>query len=330
MIALRQTMTIVLDLIGFELAVDYAIGRLRVGMVGGTPGRDRPGRTETVPPIRLGLQIFSVALLIMTVIAGSLPARAQGKLDAEYLVTLAGIPIGKGRWVIDISEDRYTASANGATAGLLRLFAGGEGNSSSQGAMVGGVPVSAGFNASITANKSKEEFHITMEGGAVKDFSVEPPPPPSNERVPVTDAHRRGVNDPMTASLIRVPGNVKLLGPDACPRLVSVFDGRYRYDLQLAYKRIDQISADKGYAGPAVVCAVNFVPVAGHIPDKPAIKYIMKQRDMEIWLAPIAGTRVVVPFRVSIPTPFGVGIMQATEFVSVAHPRATAATAKVP
>jgi hypothetical protein len=75
---------------------------------------------------------------------------------------------------------------------------------------------------------------------------------------------------------------------------------------------------------------VNFVPVAGHIPDKPAIKYIMKQRDMEIWLAPIAGTRVVVPFRVSIPTPFGVGIMQATEFVSVAHPRATAATAKVP
>ena len=48
-----------------------------------------------------------------------------------------------------------------------------------------------------------------------------------------------------------------------------------------------------------------------------------------MWLAPIAGTRIVVPFRVSVPTPIGVGIMQATEFVSVSQPpHATGATAK--
>ena len=49
---------------------------------------------------------------------------------------------------------------------------------------------------------------------------------------------------------------------------------------------------------------------------------------MEVWLAPVAGTRVLVPFRVSIPTPIGVGVMQATQFVSVAQPRAAAAGPK--
>ena len=45
---------------------------------------------------------------------------------------------------------------------------------------------------------------------------------------------------------------------------------------------------------------------------------------MEVWLAPIAGTRVLVPFRVSIPTPIGLGVLQATQFVSVPQPRAAA------
>jgi hypothetical protein len=73
-----------------------------------------------------------------------------------------------------------------------------------------------------------------------------------------------------------------------------------------------------------VVCAVIFVPVAGYVPSRTAIKYLAKQRDMEAWLAPVGASRVLVPFRVSIPTPLGLGIMQATQFVSVEQPRAAA------
>ena len=68
---------------------------------------------------------------------------------------------------------------------------------------------------------------------------------------------------------------------------------------------MDKVKADKGYAGPVVVCAVYFSPVAGYIPSRAAIKYIAKLRDMEVWLAPIAGTRVLVPFRAQGPTPIG-------------------------
>jgi hypothetical protein len=77
-----------------------------------------------------------------------------------------------------------------------------------------------------------------------------------------------------------------------------------------------------------VVCAVYFTPVSGYVPHRASIKYLTSQRDMEVWLAPIGTTRVLVPFRISIPTPIGVGVMQATQFVAVSLPRAAAVGSK--
>jgi hypothetical protein len=282
-------------------------------------------RIDSVPSFRPDFQAALLAAALAVVFAGGEAAQAQGKLESSYVATLAGFPIGKGRWTIDITDDRFAATANGATAGLLRVFAGGEGNSAARGAMIGGAPSPTNFTASVIADKKTEEFRMTLEGGDVKEFSVIPALEPNPERVPLTDAHRRGVMDPMTASLIRVPGNADTMGPEACQRTLAVFDGRMRYDLQLSYKRVDQISTEKGYSGSSVVCAINFVPLAGHNPQRTAIKYLINLREMEMWLAPIAGTRIVVPFRVLVPTPVGVGILQATEFVSIAQPPRAAA-----
>jgi hypothetical protein len=270
-----------------------------------------------------------LVLSLAAVLASGGAVQAQGKLDAHYTVSLAGLPIGTGHWVINITEDQFTATASGATAGLLRVFASGEGKSASQGTVIAGTPVSTNFSASITADKKTEEFRITLQDGVVKDITISPATPPNTERVPLTEAHHHGVSDPMTASLIRVPGDANLMGPEACQRTLAVFDGRMRFDLKLVYKRVDEIRADKGYAGSAVVCAVYFAPLAGHNPQRAAIKYLINSRDMEMWLAPIAGTRILVPFRLSIPTPIGFGILHATEFVAVAQPpRAAAASAK--
>ena len=256
------------------------------------------------------------------------PALAQGRLDARYTVSLAGVPIGKGAWVIDIADTQFTAAASGATAGLLRVFASGQGSGASRGFMIGGNPVPASFAASITSDKKTEEIRMTLGSGDVKEFAISPQMPVDPERVPVTEAHFHGVTDPMTGSLLRVPGNGNPIGPLACQRTTPIFDGRMRYNLQFAYKRMDQVKAEKGYEGPVVVCSVYFVPVAGYIPHRTSIKYLASQRDMEVWLAPVGATRVLVPFRVSIPTPIGVGVMQATQFVSVAQPRAAAAGQK--
>jgi hypothetical protein len=126
--------------------------------------------------------------------------------------------------------------------------------------------------------------------------------------------------------LIRVSGNSDPVSPEACRRTLPVFDGRMRFDLQLSFKRIEKVQAQKGYQGPAAVCAVQFVPLAGYVPERPTIKYLMAQQDMEIWLAPIPGTRMVVPYRISLTTPLGRGVLEATEFVTAASPRSTPAS----
>jgi hypothetical protein len=153
---------------------------------------------------------------------------------------------------------------------------------------------------------------------------VTPVLPDDPNRIPITEAHRHGVSDPMTGSLLRVPGTGNPLSPQACQRITPIFDGRMRYDLKFAYKRMEQVKADKGYEGPVVVCSVYFTPIAGYLPSRASIKYLTSQRDMEVWLAPIASTRILVPYRVAIPTPMGTGLMQATQFVTMGPPRAAA------
>ncbi|HVG52654.1 MAG TPA: DUF3108 domain-containing protein [Xanthobacteraceae bacterium] len=257
------------------------------------------------------------------------PVQAQGKLDATYTATLAGIPLGKGAWVIEVGDEQFTAAASGVTTGVLRVFSSGQGSGMSRGYVSNGTLIPTTYVANMKTEKWTEELRMTLAGGVIKDMSIDPLPPPQPDRVPVTDAHKRGVLDPMTASIVRVPGTGDMLGPDACSRGASVFDGRIRYDLKLAFKRIENVKADKGYAGPAVVCALYFTPIAGYIPKRPAVKYLSEQRDVETWLVPIPGTRLMAPFRTSLPTPLGTGALQANQFiVTAAPPRPTPTSIK--
>jgi len=77
-------------------------------------------------------------------------------------------------------------------------------------------------------------------------------------------------------------------------------DGNHRYDLKLAFKRTDKVTAEKGYAGPVVVCSVSYEPIAGHRSSTQLVKYLSEGREIEIALASVAGTRLLAPFRVLI------------------------------
>ena len=83
------------------------------------------------------------------------------------------------------------------------------------------------------------------------------------DRVPVTEANRQGIVDPLTALLFSAAAAGEGLSQEACRRTLPIFDGHQRYDL-LAFKRMDKMTAEKGYAGPVVVCSVGYEPIAGH------------------------------------------------------------------
>jgi hypothetical protein len=253
-------------------------------------------------------------------------ASAQGRLDAHYEATLSGIPVGKGAWTIDISDDQFSAAASGGTSGLLKAFAGGSGTGAAQGRVVNGAPVATNYSASTTTSKKTEAIRMVLTNGTIKEYAIEPEPPVDADRLPVTEAHRRGIYDPMTGSMLRVAGTADPLSPDACRTGAPIFDGRMRYDLKLDFKRMETVKAEKGYHGPAVVCSLYFSPVAGYIPDRPAIKYLAAQRNIEIAFVPVAGTRILVPFWVKVPTPLGPAMLEATQFITQATPPRVAKT----
>ena len=213
------------------------------------------GRALRATSCRTAALVAAVAAAALAADAGHV-AGAQGRFEAEYSATLAGIPIGRGNWVIEISDDQFTATASGGTFGIVRLLTQGHGVSTAQGPLNGGQPVPQSYVSTITNDKRIDDVRMAFAGGNVKELSVEPPLNPSPDRIPVTDADRRNVLDPMTATLVHVGGNGDLVSPQACGRRAAVFDGRMRFDLKSEFKRIETVKAEKGYQGPVVVCAV--------------------------------------------------------------------------
>jgi uncharacterized protein DUF3108 len=258
------------------------------------------------------------ALLALSAAAPAV-AGGQGKLEAHYVASLAGIPIGKGVWVVNVVDDQYSAAANGKTTGLLQVFAGGHGTAAGRGTVNGGKPVTSSYESTIVSDKKSDEVRMAVSAGTVKEYSAEPQWPAVPDRVPVTEAHRQNIIDPMSAWLMPVAGNGDPVKPEACQRTLPVFDGRGRFDLALAYKRMERVKSEKGYDGPVVVCSVRFQPISGHRPARSAIKYLVAQRDIEVALAPVAGTRVLVPYRITVPTALGAAVLEATEFLNGAH-----------
>ncbi|MFZ2064802.1 MAG: DUF3108 domain-containing protein [Xanthobacteraceae bacterium] len=242
------------------------------------------------------------------------PLHSVAKLDAAYEATLLGLPIGDVSWTIDFHDNRYSAAAHGTTAGLLLIFSRGYGTAEAQGSVAGKEPLASNFLINITHGSASQQVKILFNRGKASE-SLAPPPKPNPQLVPLNEAYRTGVIDPMSALIINVPGSGEMAGPAACERTIAVFDGRMRFNLRLAYKRIEQVQVPDGYQGPAVVCAVYFTPLAGYDPNRYALKYLQAERGMEIWLTPLSGTRLMVPYRLSVPTPIGAGILQATRLV---------------
>ena len=159
---------------------------------------------------------------------------------------------------------------------------------------------------------------MVLDEGSVKELDAAPLPS-GKDLVPVTATNRQGIIDPLTAMLFSTAAIGEGLSQEACRHTLPIFDGRQRYDLKLAFKRIDKVAADKGYAGPVVVCSVRYEPIAGHRALTPFIKYLSEGREMEVELAPIAGTRLLLPFRVSVVSMLANLVIEANRFEAVSQ-----------
>ena len=124
---------------------------------------------------------------------------------------------------------------------------------------------------------------------------------------------KRNVVDPVGAVILPAPASGPILSPAACNRTVPIFDGYTRFDINLSYVGERTVST-KGYDGPVAICAARYVPISGHSRDRPATKFMADNKDLEVWLAPIASDQVLFPFRVSVRTMIGTTVVEAQEF----------------
>src|SRR5262245_56631145 len=258
------------------------------------------------------------ALALMTAALGD-NAHAEGKLDASYTISFERIRVGDIAATGVFGESEYAISARARAGGVLKaLLVGGEASFSTQGTIKGGHPVQTISTSKLVSNTELSDLTLALDQGNVKELAATPPP--SSDRVPVTNSNRQGIVDPLTALLFSAAAAGEGLSQEACRHTLPIFDGQQRYDLKLAFKRMDKVTAEKGYAGPVVVCSVSYEPIAGHRANIPLIKYLSEGREMEIALAPIAGTRLLAPFRLSVVSTLANLMIEANRFETIVAP----------
>ena len=237
------------------------------------------------------------------------PASAA-TFESRFDISIAGYKIGQSSVRAEVTDTAYSLSGEGKASGLSRIITDARGTARASGRMAGDRAVPASYGYRWQEGDDDERLAMTLRGNAVSGLTVEPEPPkkdPEPDRVVLTEAHKRGIIDPVSALIwqVKAPAN-----SSACSRTVPIFDGEQRYDVKLSPKRRDRYDGgDKAYQGPVIVCRIDYTPVAGHREGKREIRELRENTGMEVWLAPLPepGTDTVflVPVRIKIPTRFG-------------------------
>lgn len=253
-----------------------------------------------------------LALLVL----GALPARAA-TVTVGYRITLAGLTLGTADLGGTFEGDRYTLSMSAQLTGIAGLLSGsGRGAASATGAVVGSRLVPTGFSATGRSSSAERTVRVAISSGNANRIEIDPPfqeTPDMPPRVPLRDADKLGIVDPLSAVVAVAAQRAKPDEAANCNRTVPVFDGTQRFNVVLSYAETKAVQRP-GFAGNVIVCNARYVPVSGHRPERWAVKFMAQNRDMSVWLAPVQGTRVLVPLRISVMTYFGMSVVEAEKW----------------
>lgn len=254
-----------------------------------------------------------LGLLPAVVDARPRPAKAAAaSLAVDYTIALAGLRIGTARLAGAFDRDAYQVDVSATLTGLVGAITGGQGSARSSGAL-GALPLPQTFAIATRTASSGIAVRMALSHGNVIQTEITPPLVDMQDRVPVTAGAKRGIVDPASALLMPARGAGPLLDPANCDRTLPLFDGATRFNVVLSYAETREVQKP-GYAGPVLVCNARYQAIGGHRPDRPGVKFMEDNREMSVWLAPVEGTRLLVPLRISVLTEIGTNIIEATRW----------------
>lgn len=272
----------------------------------------------------LSRKISTAALLVSGVLAvAGIPLNSSRalspstKISAVYEMRFAGLNLGDFHVSTNVADGQYAVQSSGKLKFITGLLFEMSGGASSSGlvSQQGVTPAAFSFNFRTKKNRGGRML-MTFDGDSVSEIASEPPLKQIPDAVPVTEKHVKGVLDPLSALFIAAPPKDASDPGAVCDRRIPVYDGMYRFDLQLSLKKTIRVlkRGKTGYAGPAVICQVKYIPVAGHNPRGSNTVYMMDNNDIEIWLIPLPESGMYAPYHVSIPTPYGTAQATSTAF----------------
>ena len=248
-----------------------------------------------------------IVLGVLVSIMGFSPAFADpAVVRATFEVRMGPLLVGRGTFEAQVTDRYYAVGVSAKVTGVARLLAGGEGSATARGALQRDRLSPSVYHISNSAGSGSNEVRLLMRANQVVNETVIPPSYQAPDRVPLNDAARRDVVDPLSAFVFPVAGTGPLVAPSSCERTLKIFDGRQRYNIQLTHARtLPSVSAGD-YEGPMLVCKAHYTPVAGHRKSV-ASKAESEEyyQEIEAWMMPINGTRAMVLYRMQMATPTG-------------------------
>jgi hypothetical protein len=249
---------------------------------------------------------IGAALLGGLILAGQ-PASAveqAKKVTAEYSINFNGLSIGTFKLWSDLDSKEYSVKARATISLLAGILFEWQGDTSSSGQVMARLPRPYAYRFGYATSDKRETIDIKFSNNIVEEIAVNPPQRQSPSRIPVTRKHMRNVVDPLSAIVMLTNVGSNKTGEEVCSRRLPIFDGKARYDLKLTYKTTKRVTADS-YQGPAYVCKVKFLPIAGHRPGDDDSSFAAKTESMEVWMIPLAKAELYVPYYIFLPTSVG-------------------------
>ncbi|WP_208976349.1 DUF3108 domain-containing protein [Polycladidibacter hongkongensis] len=263
--------------------------------------------------IKLHRVVVSAVAASGLLLFSSLSTIASGKterLGGIYDISIAGITVGRGSVSLIVQGNAYSAKVGMEPAGIGTLFSTGTGGAEATGWLSGKRILPARYTMASKAASRNFYVNLGQGSGHIRTAHVTPQFKPSKTRVKIRSDHRKNAMDPLSAALVPLPKGASTLGKEACNRTLPIFDGWTRFDIKLSFKGQRDVSG-KGYNGPVVVCSARWVPVAGHRPERKAVKMLANAEGIEAWLAPVGDSGVLIPYRMTMPTATGTLVLQA-------------------
>jgi hypothetical protein len=226
-------------------------------------------------------------------------------VEARYRLSYNGLEVGKLKIISKTTASSYSVSGSAKLSVLFGAFKA-QGSSNVSGTIEGGVPVPGAFVFNWKQNKKAGTTEIGFKDHVASDIAITPKHRIKPDMVPLKEADKIGVLDPMSAVLMFTKPD----GRPPCDRRVGIFDGKQHYDIVLTPKRTVRLAAASAGGPPETgyVCRIMYEPIAGHRDNDDTRNYAAN-RDAEITLRRIPGSEMLIPYSVTIPTAWGTGAM---------------------